>query len=45
MFGEKCVDLIKESTRDSSELIAPYNQNLVNEVFDEMRLISHTLFE
>ncbi|OTF70530.1 DNA replication complex GINS protein PSF1-like protein [Euroglyphus maynei] len=45
MFGEKCVDLIKESTRDSSELIAPYNQTLVNEVFDEMRLISHTLFE
>lgn len=45
MFGEKCVDLIKEALRDTTELIAPYNKTLVDDVLREMTTISLTLYE
>ena len=45
MFGEKCVDLIKEASRDTTELIAAYNKTLVDEIVREMVTISRTLCE
>ncbi|KAI7684862.1 hypothetical protein SSS_07579 [Sarcoptes scabiei] len=45
MFGEKCVALIKESSRKTTELIQPYNKILVDEVLDEMSTISQTLYQ
>lgn len=43
MYGEKCLDLIKEGTRDTVDLIMPYNKALVDEVVAEMVTISQTL--
>lgn len=44
-YGEKCVELIKEASRDTTELIQPYNRALVEEVTQEMATISRTLCE
>ncbi|KAJ6223138.1 hypothetical protein RDWZM_001683 [Blomia tropicalis] len=45
MFGDKCIELIKEVSRETTELIAPYNKQLVDEVINEMVTISQTLYE
>lgn len=45
MFGEKSVELIKEVSRETTELISPYNKALVDEVIQEMVTISRTLCE
>ena len=45
MFGEKCVELIKEATRETTELISAYNKPLVDVVVEEMVTLSQTLFE
>lgn len=45
MFGNKCVELIKEASRETTDLILAYNKTLVDEVLNEMSTISRTLYE
>lgn len=44
MFGEKCLELIKEESRETVELIMPYNKALVDEVIREIIVIHKILF-
>ena len=45
VYAEKCVELVKEGARDTTDMILPYATNLVTEVMNEMKHLSQLLVE
>src|SRR5688500_4389164 len=39
MFGSKALSLIKESSRNTTDFLPPYNEQLVQEILEEMSSI------